>query len=794
MFKNYIITAWRNLARNKLYAIVNVSGLAAGMAVALLISFWVWDELHFDTYHTNHTRLAQLMRTYRSNDGTLSTEQASCIPVAAALRNKYGGDFKNVAAASWNLGHVLATGEKKISASGLWVEEAFPVMFSFKMQRGNIHALDEPSAVLLSASLAQNLFGNENPIGKIIRFDNNDHFTVSGVYEDLPKHSSFYETKLLLPWKKYITTAEWIRKAVSDWDEQSFQVFAELAAGVDAAVLSRKIKDVVMEHKTLKREQEQAQLFPMDRWHLYSEFKNGRSVGGAIRYVYLFSVIGVFVLLLASINFMNLSTARSEQRAKEVGVRKTMGSRRSQLIRQFLAESVLTTFFSFLGAVLLVLLAMPLFNGLSGKQMVFPWRSGAFWCAAFGFMICTGLISGLYPAFYLSKFRPVKVLKGTFRVGKTASFPRKMLVVLQFAFSIALIIGSLIVFKQIQHAKNRPVNYRKEGLLTVQMNTPDLYGHYEALRNELLSTGVVANMAASSSPTIDVFSFSNRFEWSGKDPDHLPTFGMIGVTAEFGNTIGWKLKEGRDFSRDFPSDTSGVILNEAAVRQISPERDIIGRELRHNDKVYQVIGVVKDMVMTSPYAPPVPTVFINNPNWANVVTVAIKQGAPLRDALAKIEGVFKKYNPDAPFDYAFNDQVYANKFADEQRIGRLSVLFTVLAIFISCLGVFGLASFVAEQRQKEISLRKVLGANMYQLWRLLSVEFFLLVLIACFIAVPFAWYYLHHWLQQYSYRTDVPFWVFLLSGAGALLLTILTVSFQAIKTALMNPAKALRSE
>ncbi|SDE14578.1 ABC transporter permease [Niabella drilacis] len=793
MLKNYFAVAWRNLQRNKLYSFVNISGLAIGISVAMLISFWVWDELHFDAYHANHQRLAQLMRTYRSNDGTLVTEQASCIPVADALRNKFGSNFSNVAAASWNFGHVLAAGDKKIAAKGLWTEAAFPVMFSFKMRSGRIGALDDPSAVLLSASLAQRLFGSSDPIGKTIRFDNKNDFRVAGVYEDLPPNTTFYETKLLLPWKKYITTEEWLRKAVADWDEQSFQVFAALAEGADVETVSGKIENVVMTHKRVKQEWEQAQLFPMDRWHLYGEFKGGRSVGGGIRFVYLFSVIGVFVLLLAGINFVNLSTARSTQRAKEVGIRKTVGSGRGRLIWQFLTESVLTTFLSFLLAVLLVLLAMPLFNELSGKQLLFPWHSLAFWCAALGFMILTGFLSGIYPAFYLSGFIPVKVLKGTFRAGKTAGSPRKVLVVLQFSFSIALVIGSVIVFKQIRYAKDRPVNYRKEGLITVQMNTPDLYGHYDALRNELLATGTVTNMAESSSPTIDVFSSSSRFEWRGKDPAGSPVFGIIGVTTDFGNTIGWEIKKGRDFSGAFSTDTAAVILNEAAAMQMGAA-GAVGGEIRHNGKAYTVIGVVKDMVMTSPYAPPVPTVFLNDPEWANVVTIAIKKGVSLQYALDKIEQVFKKYNPDAPFDFAFNDEIYARKFAGEQRIGRLSVLFTALAIFISCLGILGLASFVAEQRKKEISLRKVLGAGVYQLWRLLSVEFLLLVLIACFVAIPLAWYYLHQWLQQYAYRTELSFGVFLLSGAGALVLTLLTVSIQALKAALMNPVKALRSE
>jgi len=435
-----------------------------------------------------------------------------------------------------------------------------------------------------------------------------------------------------------------------------------------------------------------------------------------------------------------------------------------------------------------------LFNKLADKTIGFPWGNGWFWLLALSFTFVTGLIAGSYPALYLSRFDPVKVLKGTFRAGRFAALPRKVLVVIQFTFSIALIIGTIIVFKQIQFARNRPVNYKYQGLITVNMSTPDLYGHYDAIRSDLLSTGVVENMAESSSPTTEVFANQIGFNWQGKDPNTLPSFGTISVSTDFGKTIGWKLIEGRDFSRDYATDSSALILNEAAVKQIGMKKDIVGQTIQFNDKNYTVIGVIKDMIMESPYKPVTPTVFLNDPNWTGQITIAIKQGVPVETALSKIEKVFKKFNPGAPFDYTFNDEEYAKKFADEERIGKLSTFFTILAIFISCLGLFGLASFVAEQRKKEIGIRKVLGASTYNLWRMLSKEFALLVFISCFISIPLAWYYLHGWLKQYDYHTSISYWIFVFSGVGALLITLITVSFQAIKAALANPVNSLRSE
>ena len=795
MFRNYLTIAWRSLLKSKFYSTINILGLAAGMAVAMLIAFWIWDEVTYDRYHSRHNELAQVMTTFIDNDNKKQTGEAVCMPIGDELRTKFGSDFKNVSMASWNFGHVLAVGDKKITANGMWVEANFPSMFTIRMLNGNINALSDPSTILINASLANTLFGSADPINKVIKLDNKDNYKVAGVFEDLPHNTTLRDAKLFLPWKKYITTERWLKDAATQWNNHSFQAFVQIANNVGMGKESEKIKNVVMVHKNAATDgKEEAVLFPMDKWRLYSDFKEGQAAGGRIQFIWLFSIIGVFVLILACINFMNLSTARSEKRAKEVGIRKTVGSVRAQLIGQFLSESVLVSFISLVFSILLVMALLPLFNKLADKTVLLPWTNSLFWIAAVAFTLITGLVSGSYPALYLSRFEPVKVLKGTFRVGRFASLPRKVLVVVQFTFSIALIIGTIIVFKQIQYAKNRPVNYRNEGLLTVMMSTPDLYGHYGAIRSDLMATGLVENMAESSCPTTEVWSNNIGFSWQGKDPNSLPSFGTIAVTEDFGKTIGWQIKEGRDFSKDFATDSLAMILNESAVKLIGMKRDIIGQTIQFNDKNYTVVGVIKDMIMESPYKPVKPTVFLYDPNWSNVITIALKRDAPVTTALNRIGTVLKKYNPGAPFDYTFNDEDYAKKFADEERIGKLATFFTLLAIFISCLGLFGLASFVAEQRKKEIGVRKVLGASSYNLWQMLSKEFALLVIISCLIAVPLAWYYLHGWLKQYDYRTTIPSWIFLVSGIGALAITLVTVSVHAIRAAVANPVKSLRTE
>lgn len=790
MLKNYLKVAWRNLLNNKMYSAVNIVGLATGMAVALLIGLWIWDEVSFNTYHKKHDRLAQVMVNVTVPEAVY-TGQTVSIPMGYGLRDQYPADFPNVSLVSWTEAHILAAGDKKISQMGVWAQEAFPRMFTFKMLSGHQDALKDPNSILLARSAAEAIFGDTDPIDKIVRVDNKHDMTVAGVFEDLPYNTTYRDLKLLLPWERYMNDTEyWIKEAQKQWDNHMCRLYVEVNAGADIDKLNAKIKSLPTPHVSFAKEE--LLLHPMDRWHLYDKFENGREAGGRIRQVWLFGIIGVFVLLLACINFMNLSTARSEKRSREVGIRKAIGSMRGQLVGQFFSESLIVTFLALVLALLLVQLSLPFFNGLSDKTMSIPWAYPLFWTLILGFTFFTGIVSGSYPAVYLSGFEPVKVLKGTFRAGRFSALPRKVLVVVQFTVSVVLIIGTLIVYRQVQHARNRPVGYSREGLITVDMNTPDFFGHYDAIRNELLQTGAVADMSQSNSAPTEVWS-NNVIDWKGKDPDKVVSPGTIAVSHDFGNTVGWTIKEGRDFSRNFPSDTGAFILNESAVKLVG-FKEPLGQVIRWLNEDHVIVGVVKDMVMESPYQPIRPVIFHLQPTWTRLIMVRIKPGIPMREGLAKIEPVFKKYNPGSPFVYKFTDDEYAKKFSDEQRIGNLTTFFAVLAIFISCLGLFGLASFVAEKRTKEIGIRKVMGASVFNLWRMLSKDFVMLVFISCAIAIPLAWYGLHQWLQQYEYRTDLSWWIFVIAATGALVITLATVSYQAVKAAVMNPVRSLKAE
>ncbi|MFI5192637.1 MAG: ABC transporter permease [Chitinophagales bacterium] len=785
MLKNYFKIAWRNLIRNKAYSCINIVGLATGMGIALLIGLWIADELSFDSYHLNHRRLAEVMLT-QSDKGEYDTGPTIAMPIGQAIRSRFADDFKRVSLISFRGSHILSVGDKKISGQGIWAQQEFPEMFTFQMIGGNISALKDPSTLLMSQSMAKALFGEINPVNKTVRVDNSMDMTVGGVYEDLPANTSFYETKILLPWNNQMNS---YLNSNTNWGDHNGQLFVELSGNANAEQMTAKIKNIPTPY--IKDWKEEVMLQPLDKLHLYSEFEKGRAAGGRIQFVWLFGIIGAFVLLLACINFMNLSTARSEKRAKEVGIRKTIGSGRSQLIAQFLSESVLVALLSFLLAISLVELFLPFFNSLSAKQMSVPWSSALFWLFSIGFALFTGIISGSYPAFYLSAFEPVKVLKGTIRAGRYASIPRQVLVVLQFSVSLTLIIGTVIVFKQIQYGKDRPVGYSREGLITVGINTPDLQGHYDILRNDLLHTGMVENMAESSQSTT-FFGNNNGLEWKGKDPNLVVFFRNVNVTPDFGRTIGWTVLQGRDFSRNFATDSGAMMLNETAAKVIGIKNPV-GEVMNFNGKQRVVIGVVKDLLTNSPYEPVEPAIFLGD-GYLSVITIRVKPGMPMRKALAGIAPVFSKYNPGSPFVYQFNDEDYSHKFAAEERIGNLATVFAGFAIFISCLGLFGLASFIAEQRTKEIGVRKVLGANLFGLWRLLSKDFVRLVFISMFIAMPLAYSGMHQWLKRYPYRTGMPWWIFAASGMGILLITLITVSYQSLRAGMMNPALSLRTE
>jgi len=794
MLKNYFKLAWRNLLRNKTSSFINISGLAVGMAVAILIGLWIWDELSFNKNFENYNRIAQVMQ-HQTFNGDVGSQTSLPYLMGDELKKNYGGDFKYVSMASWTNDRILTFGEKAIAKSGNFCEPQIAQMLSLKMIKGTRSALQDNHSIILSISTAKALFGNADPMDKLVKIDNRFDVKVTGIYEDLPYNSDFKNLTFIAPWQLFIDKASWGEKSTNPWRNNSFQAYVQIADNADMQKVSAKIKDVKLRRVSKADAAFNPVVFlqPMSKWHLYAEFKNGINVGGRIEFVWLFGIIGFFVLLLACINFMNLSTARSEKRAKEVGIRKAIGSLRGQLIKQFFSESLLVTAFAFLLSLLLVQLILPFFNNVADKKTTILWSNPLFWLISIAFVLITGFIAGSYPALYLSSFQPVKVLKGTFRAGRFANIPRKVLVVLQFTVSVILIIGTIVVFNQIQFAKNRPVGYSRDGLITSYLSTENIHKHFDAVSHELKSSGAVSEIAESSSATYYVDETDNGFEWQGKNPSLQGDFGVVYASWDFGKTIGWKFKEGRDFSRDFATDSSGIILNETAVKFMGM-KNVLGTTINWDGKPFHVIGVVKDMVMQSPYEPVFRTVFVTNNDAQSVINLRINPSTGTHAALAKIESVFKKYNPEQPFNFHFTDEEYAKKFGDEERIGKLAGFFAMLAIFISCLGLFGMASFVAEQRTKEIGVRKILGASVFNLWRLLSKEFVMLIIISLAIAVPIAYYSMGNWLQNYQYRTEISWWIFAAAGFGALLITLLTVSYQAIKAAIANPVKSLRTE
>ena len=739
MYKSYLKIGWRHLLKNKGYSFINIGGLAMGMAVAILIGLWIYDELTFNKYFRNYERIGHVMvhngeETYPSNP----------IPLSAELRSSFGADFEYVMMATWTQEYAIAYGDKKFFQAGSFMQPNAEEILALEMVYGASGALRDPHSILLSESLAKKLFGDTDPLGKTVKIKNSIDANVTGVYKDLPRNTEFHDLTFIAPWDLLVSWMTWMKDLEDRWDDNSYKIYVQLAPHSDFGKVSAKIKDIKLKNVNEKNAAFKPELFvhPMRKWHLYSRFENRMPVmSERLEFIWLYGIIGVFVLLLACINFMNLSTARSEKRAKEVGIRKTMGSFRKQLIIQFFSESFLTAALALVVAILFVQLILPWFNEVAGKEIFILWTNPSFWFAAISFMIVTGLLAGSYPALYLSSFQPVKVLKGTFRAGRFASIPRKVLVVIQFTVSVTLIIGTVVIYLQIQFAKNRPVGYSREGLMAVYMITPDLYRHYDVIRNELLQSGVAANVATSSAPVTEIWENNSGFDWKGKDPGLQTNFVTAKVTHDYGKTVGWKFKEGRDFSTTFSSDSVAIVINETAVKYMGL-KDPIDETVQWNENRFHIIGVIEDMVMGSPFEPIQPTLFVMDYNNIYTINIRINSGLSANHALNKIAGVFQKYNPSVPFEYKFVDEEYAKKFTSEERMGTLASVFATLAILISCLGLFGLASFVAEQRIKEIGIRKVLGASVSNLWELLSKDFVVLVIISCFIAFPIAYYFM----------------------------------------------------
>jgi putative ABC transport system permease protein len=794
MLKSYFKIAWRNLVKNRVYSFINIAGLAAGMAVAMIIGLWIYDEVSSNKHFKNYGSLYQVMM-HQTFDGKRGTQTALPFPLGEELKNKYP-DFKGVAMCDWGRPHSLVYKEKKISKMGHYMGEEAIDMFSMKILNGDKNPLHNPYSIVLTDETAKILFGTEDPVGKVVKMDNTVDLKVTAIVARQPKNSSL-AFDYLLPWQLQESIYTYIKQFhKTNWGNNSWQIFVQLNDNTNARMVNSKIKNVVLSHftdeNTLKSIIPEVFIHPMSKWRLYSDFENGINTGGFIKYVRMFGILGLIVLIIACINFMNLSTARSEKRAKEVGIRKAVGSGRKQLVRQFLGESMLISALAFLLALALVAIALPYFNKLTDKEMTLQITNPFFWGIMIAFTMITGLLAGSYPAFYLSSFNPVRVLKGNLKAGKSSSLPRKILVVVQFASSVVLMISTIIIYQQIQHGKNRPIGFNNKGLISVNWSD-DIGKNFVALRQELLSTGAVVSICKSNSPPSQIFSNNNGWEWKNSQPVEKTTiFSTIATDYDYTKTLGIKLMAGRDFSRDF-ADSNGVILNEAAVKRMGLKNPV-GERLKWNDKDMVVVGVVPDIQMESPFRPISPLTIIFNENWTGFLNIRMNPGMSASKAIAAMKPIFDKYNPSFPFEYQFADEQYAKKFDYEELVANLAAIIAVLAIFISCLGLFGLASFTAEQRIKEIGVRKVLGASVFNLWQLLSKDFVILVLTACAIAIPIAWYFMNEWLKNYDFKISIGAGVFVLVVTLSIAITLITVSFQAIRAAIANPVKSLRTE
>ena len=794
MFRNYLKIAWRNLLKSKTYSFINIAGLAAGMAVAMIIGLWISDELSANRQFKNYESIYQVMM-HQTFDGKRGTQIALPYPLGEELKTKFP-DMKGVAICDWGQNHSLVYGDKKISKYGHFIAEDAVNMFSLNILSGDKNPLHDLHSLVLTEETAKALFGNENPLNKIVRIDNTVDLKVTAVVTKLPKNSSL-SFDYLMPFYLQETIYSYIKQYhKTNWGNNSWQIFVQLNDHATEKSVDAKIKNVVISHftdeNTLKSIKPEVIVQPMSKWRLYNDFENGVNSGGFIKYVRMFGILGLVVLLIACINFMNLSTARSEKRAKEVGVRKAVGSNRKQLIRQFLSESLFISVLAFLFALAIVALALPYFNKLTEKEMSLQIANPLFWIIMIAFTVLTGLLAGSYPAFYLSSFNPVNVLKGNLKLGRSDALPRKILVVIQFASSVILMIGTVIIYQEIQHGKNRPIGFDNRGLISVDWSS-DIGKNYEALRADLLKSGVVSSICKSNSPPSDIYSNNNGWEWKNSQPvEKTVVFSTIATDYDYTKTIGIKLVAGRDFSRDY-ADSNAVILNEAAVKRMGLKNPV-GEMLKWNDKNMTVVGVVPDIQMESPFRPISPLTIIFNKDWTGYVNIRINPKTTASAAIKRIQPIFDRYNPAFPFVYRFADTEYAKKFNYEELVGNLAAIIAVIAIFISCLGLFGLASFTAEQRVKEIGVRKVLGASVLNLWQLLSRDFVKLVLISCVIAVPVAYYFMNEWLKGYEYKISIGVWVFVIVIGLSIVITLITVSFQAIRAATANPTKSLRTE
>ncbi len=786
MFKNYFKIAWRNLLRSKSFAFTNLLGLTLGITCTIFILLWVRDEINYDRFHKNYDNIHAVIANRPASNGVF-TDYNMVLPLARELQAT-SPLVKNAVVTTQDYDITVRYKNVLLQKNSITVSDRFFDMLSWKFLKGNATtAIQDPSSIVITAAAAKALFGNADPINKTIRIvEENRDVKVTAVVADPPGNSSF-QFELIRP---FDYADEDTKQMMHNWSGSRWRVYIQAIPGADLKQIDRTINTIKRQHDPGDKGSAYF-TFPMSKWRLYGEFKDGKNVGGMIEYIRLFSIVGIIILLIACVNFMNLSTARSEKRFREVGIRKTLGSSRRSLILQFFCESALLVLMAFLLSMLAVYLLLPAFNTLVGRELSFDIGEPYFWLGSLIIVLLTGVVAGSYPALYLSSFNPVKVLKGTFLAGKMAVLPRHFLVVGQFVASILLISSTIIVYRQIQHIKNRDIGYRSNNLIMIT-GTDETEKNFTAIKQELYNSRMVQSLTRSSSPITQVWWKFNAPDWNGKPPGISIIFSGIRTDMDFARTMGIKILQGHDFA-GMPSDAASILLNRAAVDAMGLKNPV-GTEIRFGDDKYTVTGVTENVIMESPFQPVDPMFTFYNPRATGVITLRLNEGMLPQKALPFIESVFKKYNPAYPFTYQFADEEFGKKFLAEELISKLTNIFAGLAIFICCIGLAGLASFTIEKRFKEIGIRKVLGATVQQVLLLISGQFLKLVLISFFIAIPLTWWFMHHWLEKYTYHIEISIWIFMIVGVLVLLLTLLVVCLNAIRAATANPVKSLRTE
>lgn len=782
MFKNYFIIALRQVRKNKGFSLLNILGLSLGLACSILILLWVQDEVSYNKFHKKYDQLYQVFENHNYN-GKIFTFAATPGLLAASMKEDIP-EVKTAARSGWGDRWLFSINDKPVYENGNYVAPEFFDLFSFDFIYGNPeNALADKYSLVITERMSKKFFGDVNPVGKYLKVNDEKNFLISGVVQTPPTNST-----LQFDWLASFKIFEEQNSWWNNWGTNGLQTFVELKPLTSLLDFNKKFKSYI-KSKDADASGEPL-LLPMKDWRLRSRFEEGKQSGGRIEYVRLFSVIAILLIFIACINFMNLATARSEKRMKEVGVRKVMGAQRGSLMLQFMGESVTMAFLSMVIACILVLIFLPSFNTLVQKKLSIGLEHPMQWLVFGGIALLCGIVAGSYPSVFLSSFKPVSIFRGK-QSGGGLSLVRKGLVVTQFVISIILIVSTVVIYKQISHVKNRQLGFNKDNLLYVTQNGT-INKNLEVIEQDLIASGVVAHAASCNQRVMNMGTNTGGFRWQGKDPSKDVLITTEYVSPDYLNTAGMQLAAGRDFRKD-GSDSTNIIINEALANIIGA-KDPLNTIIRQDTFAYTVVGVVKDFVYNDMYRKPEPAIIFYSPHATSYVFVRINDKADTEVAIKTISSVFKKHNPGYPFEYNFLDQDFDSRFKSEMLVGKLSRLFAALTILISCLGLFGLAAYTAERRTKEIGIRKVLGASVKNVVALLSADFVKLVLIAILIASPIAWYIMNKWLESYAYRIDIQWWMFVVACSLAIVIAVFTVSLQTIKAAVSNPVKSLRTE